>query len=60
MRCILSSSGRAGSSASEKEGLQEVQVFQVEGWSMQVRSRLSEQLLLFGAQPQNVELHGFR
>ncbi len=48
MRCILSSLDRAGSSASEKEGLQEVEVFEVEGRSVQVRARLSKQLILFG------------
>jgi len=48
MRCILSSLNRAGSSASEKEGLQEVQVLQVERRSVQVRARLSKQLILFG------------
>ena len=48
MRCILSSLGRAGSSASEKEGLQEVQMLKVERWSVQVRTRLSEELVLLG------------
>jgi len=49
MRCILSSLNRAGSSASEKEGLQEVQVLQVERRSVQVRARLSKQFILFGS-----------
>ena len=48
MRCILSSLDRAGSSASEKERLQEIQVLEVEGRSVQVRARLSEELVLFG------------
>ena len=60
MRCILSSLDRAGSPASEKEGLQEVEVFQVEGWSVQVRARLIKQLVLFGPQSQNVDPHCFR
>ena len=59
MRCILSSLDRAGSSTSEKEGLQEIQVFEVEGWSVQVRARLSKQFVLFGSQLQDVEPHGF-
>ena len=60
MRCILSSSDRAGSPASEEEGLQEVEVLQMEGWSVQVRPRLSEQLMLFGTHSQNVDPHPFR
>ena len=48
MRCILSSLDRDGSSASEKERLQEIQVLEVEGRSVQVRARLSEELVLFG------------
>ena len=48
MRCILSSLDRAGSSASEKEGLQEVEVFEVERRSVQMRARLSKQFILFG------------
>ena len=50
MRCILSSLGRAGSSASEKERLQEIQVLEVERRSVQMRSGLSEQFFLFGSQ----------
>ena len=60
MRCILSSSDRAGSPASEKEGLQEVEMLQVEGWSVQVRQRLSEQLVLFGLHSRNMDPHPFR
>ena len=60
MRCILSSLDRADSPASEKERLQEVQVLQVEGWSVQVRARLSEQLDLFGPQSRKVNSHCLR
>ena len=50
MRCILSSLDRDGSSASEKERLQEIQVLEMERRSVQMRSGLSEQFFLFGSQ----------
>ena len=34
-------------------------MLEVEGWSVQVRSRLSEKLILFGLQLQKVQSHRF-
>ena len=59
MRCILSSLERAGSSASEKERLQEIQVLEVERRSVQMRSGLSKQFFLFGSQLKKIKTHGF-
>ena len=59
MRCILSSLERAGSSASEKERLQEIQVLEMERRSVQMRTGLSKQFILFGFQLNNIEAHRF-
>ena len=35
-------------------------MLEVEGWSVQVRSRLSEELILFGLELSQIEPHRFR
>ena len=57
MRCILSRLIRAGFSTSEKEGLQEVQVLEMERRSMQVRARLTEHLFLSGPESSCIQLN---